>query len=216
MMSRSRWLLALTIGAVGLAGCEGMDTLAPSGEAGAANEALSALLSSAAQEGPAAGTEGTATDTRSRAGERDDQGGRGGKSVFDQLAEQIPAFGGLYRVRQCGVALVLTDLSGAERAIPTVKRVIEPLVTAGCPNGIRVEPVEGTYTYLELVRVRRAIRPLGEIPGVVGARIDFKQNKVIVVVSSRDVVPHVREAIARLGVPRDAIGIEVRQTRRGG
>jgi hypothetical protein len=213
MRTRAILPLALMLGlATALAGCEGGEPLAPDSST-AGSEEIAALLATASEDGP---VEDVSEDTTSAArvdGETDHARPirrRHGRSVFHELAEKIPSFGGLYRVAPCVVALVLTDLSEAERAIEIVKHVIEPLVVRGCPDGIRVEAVEGQYTYTQLLRIRRALRPLHLIPGVVGARIDFEQNKVIIGVASREVVDEVRQAVARIGVPWDALGIELR------
>lgn len=209
MRTRTIHILALGLGLVTvLGGCE-TSSLATAPD-GLAAEELSTLLASAAEDGSVFDTATDSATAGRLTGETADRPThRPGRSVVEQLAEKIPSFGGLYRTERCAVVVVLTDMSEAERAIEIVKSVVEPLVQRGCPEGIRVQAVEGNYTYGQLLRIRHALRPLHVIPGVVGARIDFKQNKVIVGVRSREVFDEVRRALARIGLPADAVGVEV-------
>ena len=136
-------------------------------------------------------------------GERD--GERDRRSVFEQLASEIPGFGGLYRTERCVIALVLTADADVESAIRIVHAVVDPLVSETCADGIRVEPVRGKYTYIELRRFLHASRPINRIAGVLGARIDFRHNSLLVLVTSRRAARNVLEALPGLGIPDDAV-----------
>jgi hypothetical protein len=126
-------------------------------------------------------------------------------SLFERLAAEIPGFGGLYRTARCAVAVVLTADANAEEAVRIVHAAIEPLVEPSCPDGIRVEPVRGQFTYHELRRFLLASRPLNNIPGVGGARIDFMHNRLVILVTSRRVAHAVLKALPRVGIPEDAV-----------
>ena len=206
--SKSLMALVLTTG-IALSACEQAGPLEPAPSEAADMVELSALLSTASVDGPVA-TSDAVPDRRT--GGRDGTDGRQGKTdVFRTLASQIPGFGGLYLVVPCTVALVLVAGSDPQRGAAKVKEVINPLVRRGCSDGIEVRVVDGTFTYVQLLRVRHAIRPLHEILGVRGAKIDFEQNKVIVAVATREVLDEVRAAIGRLGLPPGAVGVEVKR-----
>jgi hypothetical protein len=87
--------------------------------------------------------------------------------------------------------------------------VIEPLVAGSCPTGIRVQVVAGTYTYLQLQRMLGASRPLFQIPGVSEVKIDYKLNKLVATVASREVARAVLQALPRIGLPAEGVGFEV-------
>ena len=123
---------------------------------------------------------------------------RGGNSLFDRLAEEIPGFGGLYRNGVCSVAVVLTDMSKAELAIEKVKQALEPLVR--CTDGIRVHPVEGQYTYEQLTRWHRIAQPVLRIDGVRAMTINYQQNRIVVHVAARSVAQKVIEVLQTLDV----------------
>jgi hypothetical protein len=126
-------------------------------------------------------------------------------SIFDRLAAQIPGFGGLYRTAPCVVAVVLTREADVQEAVRIVHAAIEPLVVRTCPDGIRVEPVRGQFTYVQLRRFLLASRPLNGIAGVGGAYISFPDNRLVILVASRSVAITVTKALPRVGIPGDAV-----------
>jgi hypothetical protein len=127
----------------------------------------------------------------------------GGNALFDRLAGEIASFGGLYRNGHCAVAVVLTHMAEADHAIRVVKAALEPL--RACPDGIRVHPVQGEFTYVELVRYHAAARELLRIDGVRGSKIDYQLNRLVVYVASRRVAHAVIEALPALGIPEKAV-----------
>ena len=181
------------------AACEDVDIAGPEASDG---DALEAVLSS------------SALTSTAEAGPRD---GGGGPSLFEQLAAEIPEFGGLFRTDRCAVGLVLTSLEHEQRAEEIVKEVLERLLGDACPNGVRVNAQRGEFTWLELVRWLHASRPLHEIRGVIGIKIDYAANRLVVTVTAHAVVEHVLEALPRLGIPASAVLFEVGDTsgRRG-
>lgn len=204
-------MMLLLGAAIAFPGCESLDGIGPDPSAG--GEDLGLLLTSAEESGPLQSTASSDSTDANGDGQRDrdhaDRRRHVAKKLFNELAGKIPSFGGLYRTERCSVAVVLTDMSEAERAVGLVEEALERLIR-GCDDaGITVTAVEGNWTYKELMRIRRALRPLHTIEGVVGAGISFKENLVIVGVSNADVIDEVRAAIARLDVPADAIDVRV-------
>jgi hypothetical protein len=187
-MMQHRNLAALAI-ALMMAACGETSPLGP--DAVAVDAELSALITSASAE-----THGS--ETR----------GGAGSNLFDRLAAEIPGFGGLYRNGPCAVAVVLTDMSQADHAKRVVDRAIAPLVRRSCPDGIRVHPVEGQFTYIELQRWLAASRPLLEIRGVNGVAVNYQLNRLVISVAAHAVVPVVLEALERLGIPERAVVFE--------
>ena len=129
----------------------------------------------------------------------------GGGSLFDELAEKIPSFGGLYRNGRCAVVVVLVDMSEEQHALHVVHAAIAPLIAHPCPGGPQVTAVQGQFTYLELKRFLAASRELLEIEGVLGIHISYQQNKLVVTVASRSAAAAVIEALPRVGIPQAAV-----------
>lgn len=188
-MYRSRLLGSVLVLALATTACES-DPLSLDASAQVADDELSSVL--AAESG--------SSDPR---GLRDNADR--GESVFDRLAAQIPGFGGLYRSARCVVAVVLTAEADVQEAVRVVHDVVGPLVSRTCPDGIRVDPVRGQFTYVELRRFLLASRPLNNIPGVAGARIDFMHNRLVIFVTSRRVAHAVTQALPRVGIPERAV-----------
>ena len=189
-MLHSRSLRIAALSAIVLSACNDADTVAPSNEP---DVELASLLS--AESNASARSE---TDRASS-----------GSTLFDRLAEAIPGFGGLYRTAPCVVAVVLTDLSNAREAVRLVRAAIEPRVKRSCPNGIRVEPVQGQFTYRELQAYLDAARPLLQLRGVTGVTVNYKLNRLVIFVAARSVVPSVLEALPRVGIPADAVTFQL-------
>ena len=184
-MTQSRYLLAAFALAFSAAAC---DTPTPFSPAEEVNDDLTAVLASAS---------GDPRDTQ------------GGNSLFDRLASEIPGFGGLYRNDVCSVAVVLTDLSGAEQAERLVKKAVEELVGRSCPNGVRVKAVQGKFTYHELQRWLASGQELLRIRGVIAVKVNYQQNRLIVTIAARSVAADVLAALPKLGIPTDAVMFEL-------
>ena len=186
-MTQSRFRAALLVLALNLGACNSADLSAPD----ETSDGLTALLAAAASDANA--------------------GGHGGaSSLFERLASEIEGFGGLYRTGHCSVAVVLTDLTQTEQAIRIVKAALEP--NRACPDGLRVHAVQGQFTYVELQRYLSASRQLLQLRGVLGAHLDLQQNRLVIVVAARTVVPTVLEALPRVGIPADAVVFAPGQT----
>ncbi|MBR9990044.1 MAG: hypothetical protein KFH98_09825 [Gemmatimonadetes bacterium] len=188
-MIRTRFLGTVLVLAVATTACES-DPIAPDAAEALADDELSVVLT----------TESGASDLRGTTDNSDRS-----NSLFDRLAVAIPGFGGMYRTSRCVVALVLTADADVQQAVSVVHAAIESMVVRTCPDGIRVEPVRGQYTYQELRRLLLASRPLNTIEGVGGARIDFQENRLVILVSSRAVARVVLHALPRVGIPEEAV-----------
>jgi hypothetical protein len=136
-----------------------------------------------------------------------DPGAPAGTSLFDRLANEIKSFGGLYRNGHCAVAVVLTDMTEADHAIRVVKAALEPL--RACPDGVRVHPVAGNFTYVELQRFNSSAQELLRIDGVRAIQINYQLNKLVVTVSSREVAQKVLAALPALNIPKEAISFQI-------
>ncbi len=188
-MTHSRYLASTLLLVLSTTACEIADSLSPETIGGNGGDAIANVLSSVNSGDP-------------------NRGGGSDGSLFDRLAAEIPGFGGLYRAGECAVAVVLTDLSGAEHAIRTVKAALEPL--DGCRNGVRVHAVRGQFTYVELQRFFEAAnRELLQVDGVISVKVDYQKNKLVVTIRAREFAAKVMEAAHRLDIPADAIELVV-------
>ena len=189
-MTRSRYLTAVLMLALSTGACD-TGTLAPESE-DLSNDPIASVLSAAG-------------DPRSNANP-------GGPALFDRLANEIRGFAGLYRNGHCSVTVVLTDLTESEHAVRVVKAVIEELVGRNCPNGVRVQAVQGKFSYVELQRFLAASRELLQLRGVLGAHVDYQQNRLVITVISREVAKTVTEALPRVGIPAEAVVFQLGRT----
>ena len=128
--------------------------------------------------------------------------------VFDRLAAEIPGFAGLYRTARCVVVVVLTAEGDAQHAVRVVTAALEPMVRRACPDGIRVQPARGQFTYVQLQRFLAAAQDLLNIRGVLGLKLDYQANKVVILVASRETAHDVLAALPRVGVPEEAVAFK--------
>jgi hypothetical protein len=184
--------------AITLTACEATDSVDPSLEAAAEADELSAMLSEATTDPETVDSTATPTAVRGK-----------GHALFDRLAAAIPAFGGLYRSAPCTIVLVLTDLTDARKAVRIVHEAVAPLVHERCRERLRINVAEGEFTYLQLLRFRRASRPLFEIRGVYAVKIDYHLNQLVFIVESRVVAAAVIEALPRVDIPREAVTFQL-------
>jgi hypothetical protein len=142
-------------------------------------------------------------------------GARNGTPLFDRLNAAIPGFGGLYRTSRCAIVVVLTARDGAAEALRIVHAAVEPLLGEACAAGVRVTAETGEFTYDELRRYLYAARPLLQLRGVERAQIDYRLNRLVIVVASREVARRVLASLPRTGIPEAAVtfrGVSTRPT----
>jgi hypothetical protein len=186
-MTRSRFLATALLLAGGVAACSSTDVTDPAHESEYDDE-LAAVLAAA---------EATMS--------ADSPGRRPRHPVFDELAAEIPGFGGLYRAARCVVVVVLTAEGDPQHAVRVVSAALEPMAKRSCPDGLSVQTAPGQFTYIQLQRLLAAAQDLLNIRGVVGMKLDYKINKVVILVASRDTVDRVLAALPRVGVPEEAV-----------
>jgi hypothetical protein len=133
----------------------------------------------------------------------------GGGSVFEQLHARIDGFGGMYRVAQCHVVLVLTKGSGAGTALQVARSVIEPLVATSCPSGIQLEAKQMTFTWAELMRFHALVRPHVGSGGVLGAFVDYALNAVVINVADAETGRRLQARLVEAGVPAAALSVRI-------
>jgi hypothetical protein len=201
-MTRSRYLAIALALALGAAACDSVDPLAPpdAGFAGASRGISLYKASGDRAHGEEPRDREPGDETRTRP-ER--------VPLFDELAELIPGFGGLYRTAHCAVVVVLTDEADREQALAVVRRKLAPILERPCGDDIRLGAEPGEFTYLELRRWLAAARPLAHMEGVERVRIDFQLNRLVFEVESRPVANAVLERLPELGIPADAVVFRV-------
>jgi hypothetical protein len=186
-MIRSRVLATALLLATGVAACSSSDVTDPA-PGGEYDDELAAVL--------AAAEATVSADSRDR---------RPRHPVFDELAAEIPGFGGFYRAARCVVVVALTEEGDPQHAVRVVSAALEPMAKRSCPDGLTVETAPGQFTYIQLQRILAAAQDLLNIRGVVGMKLDYKANKVVILVASRDTVDRVLAALPRVGVPEEAV-----------
>jgi hypothetical protein len=126
--------------------------------------------------------------------------------LFAQVARVAPGFGGMFLDESGALNVYLLD--------PTQQEAAEAAITAifgreGLPPG-EVRVLQGTYDFLQLWEWRHALRRdvLG-LPGVTSLDIDDFSNRLRVGVERAEVELEVEKQLAKLGIPREAVNIEV-------
>src|SRR5687768_13911954 len=134
---------------------------------------------------------------------------------FAEVAQQVPGFGGMFYDERGQLTMYLAkgrlgyqDMVVVQAAKASVVTVFEndPRITGA--GEIRVIP--GKYDFLQLKEWydRMNIEVLS-VPGVVLTDIDEAKNRLRVGVENQEVQTMVEEKLSRLGVPREAVIIEV-------
>jgi hypothetical protein len=186
-MKRSPILGIAVAMAMAISACDTTDPMGP-----LTDDSLDAIIAAASQN----------TDDNSNPG-NDASRGAGGHTLFDDLAEAIPGFGGLYRVSSCHVVVVLTDMTDADAAVAIVQDAVSHLLPR-CPNGVRVTGEPGDYTYDELRSFALAAVPLARTGVIAGAWINFQLNRLVVRITP-GTEDDVGEALEDAGIPLDAV-----------
>ncbi|HWB39856.1 MAG TPA: hypothetical protein VG500_01275, partial [Gemmatimonadales bacterium] len=140
-------------------------------------------------------------------------GGRGVDAEFTRLARAIPGFGGMYYDRagrltvhmkassDAAAALRSTDVVGQLRAVAT------PAVQRKLGKTTDVVTRAAKYDYTELQAYRARLRSIFGVRGVVFTDTDEEQNRVRVAIEPGAREDDVVRALARAGVPREAVVI---------
>ncbi len=131
-----------------------------------------------------------------------------------QIARDIPGFGGFFFDQAGNLVAYLKDRNQRDAAV----RALEPLLRTR-PRGAARETFgtqpevvirDGQYDFLELAAWRdEAVLPVLEIPGANWMDLDEGRNRVAIGIESASVRERVEARLAQLGVPREAVIIEV-------
>ena len=117
------------------------------------------------------------------------------------MARELPEFAGAY-VDSGYLNIYLTDLAAAERANSVVARELERQ-----RRSMPVRYQQAKYSYEQLEDFARALEPLGE--GHVYRQLSQQHNRLHVGVSSVEARDRLTAKIRRLGLPADAVVVEL-------
>ena len=129
----------------------------------------------------------------------------GGLPSADELDRQIPGFGGFFLDGDGAPTVYLTR--GASRA--PVERALGAYLAARGLSTAAIRVREGQYAWQQLERWQdAATQGAFDVPGTVFVDNDETSNRVLVGVESVGSASQVRAAVARLGVPDDAVVVD--------
>jgi hypothetical protein len=141
-------------------------------------------------------------------------GGRGVDAEFTRLARAIPGFGGMYFDRAGRLTVHLKAPAGsAATALRSADVVGRLRATGGAAVQRRLEKVTSvvtkaaTYDYTELQAYRARLKQIFGVRGVVFTDTDEELNKVRVAIEPGAREQDVVRALAKAGVPREAVVI---------
>jgi hypothetical protein len=136
----------------------------------------------------------------------DQPGGDG--SLFNELAKQIPGFGGLWFDRHCNLNVVLTR-PGEQSAVaedvlaPYLRRYVE---SHRCPDTAATILVhQGEFDWDHLSTWLRLLAPASGFPGVARIGISVPLNRIVVAVDGRPTAHEVLRLADHIGVPAAAL-----------
>lgn len=138
---------------------------------------------------------------------------RGLNGEFTRLAEEIPGFGGMYYGADgklnVFVARNTTSPAALTRALETKLRgeLLISAKTAPAANEMVVH--QGDYDFGQLSRWYTQMRPVLGNEGVVFTDIDEATNRLVIGVEASAAVAEIEQAVAQLGVPAEAVRIEI-------
>jgi hypothetical protein len=128
--------------------------------------------------------------------------------MFARVAQQVPAFGGLFFDKSGQLTMYLTDIgptaqAAAETAIASVFGDDERIV------GRPIRVLQGQYGFLQLKEWYDVMwTAVFTIPGVIVTDIQEAQNRLYVGVETLEIAGAVEAMLAQLGIPREAVIIE--------
>jgi len=127
---------------------------------------------------------------------------------YAKVAQQVPAFGGLFFDEHGQLTIYLTDTA------PSVVAAAEAAIRSVFGDGeLRAGPIRvllGKYGFLQLYEWRESIRRdiIPTIPGVVFLDIYDSKNQLAIGVETMEIAHEVERMLEKLGVPREAVSIE--------
>lgn len=122
-----------------------------------------------------------------------------------RVEEKAAGFGGMFIGQDGRLAVYLLDSSGLAAA----RAAIEAVFGAQQVPAAGVRALQGQYTVSQLKRWTERATGLLEISGVTMLDLDEAKNRVAVGLEDDSRKPTVEQALASLGIPREAVVIEV-------
>lgn len=129
---------------------------------------------------------------------------------FAELAQQVPGFGGMFydESGQLSMYLVESEISRQQQAETAVTALLSDDARIASAGKIRIIP--GRYDFLQLTEWQsRAQADVLATPGVNLLDLDEANNRLRIGVESEAMLETVEEQLAILGIPREAVNIEV-------
>lgn len=126
---------------------------------------------------------------------------------FAQIAKSVPEFAGFYYAGDA-LQVALTDPS------PRVLKRAEAAIRDGFGSRVdlsRVEAVPVEYDFATLQAVREAVRGLAGLEGLTFLDTNEVENRVVIGVESRALLPAIRKAVERARVDMDTLLFEERK-----
>jgi hypothetical protein len=129
--------------------------------------------------------------------------------IYDDLLvrveERAPGFGGMFIGQDGRLAVYLLDTSQLARARSAIEAVFgaEQVPAAG------VHALQGRYTVSQLKQWTELATKMLETSGVTTLDLDEARNRVAIGLEDDSRTPVVERALVSLGIPREAVVIEV-------
>jgi hypothetical protein len=161
--------------------------------------------------GPSALTAAPAVIAKALTGVRD----RGEQDIMLQMESKLPGFGGWFLAADTFNVYMKPPPSASAEEIrkmfyDTYSRRPEELVRSLIAKGPLIKIIPGHYSLSELIAIEhRMTQPTRRIPGWTGAGTSLMHNRVVVGFTDSASVCLGASAIASMGVPLDAIELEV-------
>ena len=121
-------------------------------------------------------------------------------AVMALVADQEPAFAGVYAEPDGGLTILLTDTS----ELPDARAAL--LTVTGDDQYTSVSRVrKAKYAYNELFAWKRALIDVFTVEGAVSLDIDERRNRIVIGVESGNDIGPVRQRASELGVPQAVV-----------
>jgi hypothetical protein len=129
--------------------------------------------------------------------------------LFAEVAQKVPAFGGMFFDEEDNSILYLYLLNPTQKAI--AERAIAAVFGPRLPGLIpprEVRVLQGQYSFLQLKQWHDRIMTLFILPGVLMTDIDDGNNRLVVGVESIEMRSLVEQELDKLSIPREAVLIK--------
>lgn len=121
-----------------------------------------------------------------------------------RIAAKLPQFGGAYRNAEGRLTVTLTDMAARPEAEQAVASVLRQIGRAE----MEVDYMPAARSFRALDQWVEALAAAG-VPGATGFGIDERSNRLRIDAMSEVGVPGIRALLHRLGIPQEAVALEV-------